>query len=45
MAAAAEDDEKVRGCAAFLRLWACAVGGGEYVEETELGSGGLDGWV
>ncbi len=47
MAAAAEDDKEVGGCAAFSGGWACAVGGGEDVEETELGIGGLDGcgWV
>ncbi len=47
VAAAAEDDEEVCGCAAFSGVWACVVGGGEDVEETELGGGGLDGsvWV
>lgn len=39
VAAAAEDDEEVGGCAAFSGGRACAVGGGEDVEETELGLG------
>jgi len=43
--AAAEDDEKVSGCAAFSRVRARAVGGGQDVEETELGSWWLGGWV
>lgn len=45
VAAAAEDYEEVCGCAALSGVWACAVGGGDDVEETELGSGGLDWWV
>ncbi len=44
VAAAAEDDEEVGGCVAFSGGRARAVGGGEDVEETELGVGLLR-WV
>ena len=39
VAAAAEDDEEVRGGAAGAGGWTGAVGGGEDVEESELGGG------